>query len=121
MAKLNKQQVSIVAQKVKEQVEKNQKVSTKQLEAIDKYLAEKAEIEKQEKELQKKKDVHIKAFEKANKISISYYTRTKEQLVNAFKKRVNLSDIENEIVLNSIFDKSEDLEGFIAKLVKKFS
>lgn len=121
MVKLSKQQVSIVAEKVKEQVEKNQKVSTKQLKAIDKYLTEKAEIEKQEKELQKKKDVHIKAFKKANKISITYYTKTKEQLVNAFKKKVDLSKIENEIVLNSIFDKSEDLDGFIAKLVKKFS
>lgn len=121
MVKLNKQQVAIVAQKVKEQVEKNQKISTKQLETIDKYLVEKSEIEKQEKELQKKKDIHIKAFEKANKVSISYYTRTKEQLINAFKKRVNRSEIEEEIILNSIFDSSTDLDGFIAKLVKKFS
>lgn len=121
MVKLNKQQVAIVAQKVKEQVEKNQKVSTKQLEAIDKYFVEKSKIEKQEKELEKKKDAHIKAFEKANKVSISYYTRTKKQLIDAFKRTVSKSEIEEEIILNSIFDNSTDLDGFIAKLVKKFS
>lgn len=121
MVKLNKQQVAIVAQKVKEQVEKSQKVTDKQISVVDNYLKAKQAFEKQEKEISKKKEELKRKFETNNKVKIYWNSDSKKELVNLFKKSVSHSEIENEIVLNSIFDKSEDLDGFIAKLVKKFS
>lgn len=125
--KLSQKQAALLATKVKQRLEKAGvgKISPAKAEEVRKFVANRAHFVNILKRAQDNINEYDKKFVKIVGDKLSHHSRSEDaqMIINRLEKDLlpSLCTIEDEILLNSMFDKSEDLEKFLDSIVKKFS
>ena len=125
--KLTNRQIGVLAQTVLEKLKKTQKIAVKDdkhKEIAKKFIENYKENARQIRELQIKQTQLSNDLNKDLGWNVSHFysTPSLEHILKGKPSQLpSINDIEDKIVMESILDSGNDIEGFINKLVKKLS
>jgi len=127
--KLSTKEIKVLAQSVLDKVKEvkgKKEVTAEQKKAIEAYVKLHNTTEEQIRKLRDAKEEAWKNLGKSVKF-VNFWVADKEDVKRLISKidlsvdYPKLTDIENAIILENIFEEKGDIKDFIDKLVKKFS
>lgn len=122
--KLNNKQIKVLAEQVLEKISENVPEYTKtQEKLVDTFIKKEAELTEKINKLCDTRALLRGEIQISLGVKNKYfYKYDKEELLKAINRNLpSLSQMEDKIVLEAMFESKEDMKSFIDKLVKEFS